>query len=121
MVCARWAKRFEGTVEQIIINKKSKWSTCYITFAENGLGYTRTTQRWLKETQKLFLNKLLDDGLRSGNKTTAEKAEKKNVQRIRFWRLPSRNNNKDYLPVTTIKSYFSKRAAKEKKRNLRRR
>ena len=43
MVCDRWAKRFEGTVEQISVNnkKKGKWSTCYINSAENGLGYTR--------------------------------------------------------------------------------
>ena len=61
--------------------------------------------------QKLLLNKLFDDGLRSGNKITAEKAEK----RMRKEFVPE-----DYLPVTTIKSYFARRAAKKKKqkRNL---
>ena len=56
--------------------------------------------------QKLLLNKLFDDGLRSGNKITAEKAEK----RMRKEFVPE-----DYLPVTTIKSYFARRAAKKKK------
>ena len=49
--------------------------------------------------QKLFLNKLFDDGLRSGNKITAEKAEKRMHKEF----LPE-----DYLPVTTIKSNFSR-------------
>ena len=55
------------------------------------------------------MNQFLDSGAKSGNKITAEKAE----QRMRKQFDPT-----DYLPVTTIKSYFSKRVAKKKKREI---
>ena len=64
-----------------------------------GWAITERSHRRLKEMQKLFLNKLFDDGLRSGNKITAEKAEKRMHKEF----LPE-----DYLPVTTIKSNFSR-------------
>ena len=60
------------------------------------------TQRRLIKTQKA----LFDNGAKSGNKITAEKTEK---------RMRKQFEAKDYLQVTTIKSYFSRRAAKNKK------
>ena len=56
--------------------------------------------------QKEFLHKLLGDGEKSGNKVTAEKAKQK-MQKL--------FDPEDYLPVSTIKSYFSRRASKKKK------
>ena len=55
------------------------------------------------------MNQFLDSGAKSTNKITAEKAE----QRMRKQFDPT-----DKLPVTTIKSYFSKRVAKKKKREI---
>ena len=49
---------------------------------------------------------MFDDGDKSGNKVSAEKAEQK--KRKQF-------DPKDYLPVSTIESYFSRRASKKKK------
>ena len=63
----------------------------------------------MNKTQKVFLNQFLDSGAKPANKITAEKAE----QRMRKQFDPT-----DYLPVTTIKSYFSKRVAKKKKREI---
>ena len=57
----------------------------------------------MKEAQKLFLNKLFDNGLRWGNKITAEKA----AQKICSWKLSSCNNNK---------VVFFKTSCKEKKK-----
>ena len=71
-----------------------------------GWAIPEQTQRQLKEIQKLFLSKLFNDGLRSRNKITAEKAEK---------RMGKEFVHKDYLSVTTIKTCFSRGAAKKKK------
>ena len=56
MVCDRWAKRFEGTVEQISVNnnKKSKLLTCYINSAKNWLGYTRTNPKMIERGTKII-------------------------------------------------------------------
>ena len=50
--------------------------------------------------------KQIDNGEKSGNKVSAEKAEQK------MWK---QFDPEDYLPVGTIKSYFSRRASKKKK------
>ena len=71
-----------------------------------GWAILERVQRRLTATQKEFLNKLLDDGEKSGNKVSAEKAKQK--MRKQF-------DPEDYLPVSTIKSYFSRRASKKKK------
>ena len=71
-----------------------------------GWAIPERVQRRLTATQKEFLNKLLDDGEKSGNKVSAEKAKQK--MRKQF-------DPEDYLPVSTIKSYFSRRASKKKK------
>ena len=60
MVCDRWAKIFEGTVEQIIVNnKKSKWSTCYIKSAENRLGYARTNPKMTERGAKITFKQII--------------------------------------------------------------
>ena len=71
-----------------------------------GWAIPERVQRRLTAAQKEFLNKLLDDGEKSGNKVSAEKAKQK--MRKQF-------DPEDYLPVSTIKSYFSRRASKKKK------
>ena len=50
---------------------------------------------------KELLNKIYDDGKKSGNKLSAVQAEKQ----LRKTLKPD-----EYLPVATIKSYFSRRA-----------
>ena len=71
-----------------------------------GWAIPERTQRRFNKTQKAFLNQLFDSGAKSGNKITAEKAEQ---------RMCKQFDPRDYLSVTTIKSYFSRRAAKKKK------
>lgn len=48
------------------------------------------------------MNKLFNEGEKSGNKVSAEKAEKQ---------IRKKFDVEDYLPVNTIKSYFSRRSA----------
>ena len=69
-------------------------------------GLLQKEHRRLNKTQKAFLNQLFDNGTKSGNKITAEKAEQ---------RMGKQFDPRDYLPVTPVKSYFSRRAAKKKK------
>ena len=71
-----------------------------------GWAIPERVQRKLTAAQKEFLNKSFDDGEKSGNKVSAEK----NKQKMR-----KQFDSEDYLPVSTIKSYFSRRASKKKK------
>ena len=52
------------------------------------------------------MNKLFHSGAKSGNKIAAEKDEQ---------RMSKQFDPRDYLPGTTIKSYFSRRVTKKKK------
>ena len=52
------------------------------------------------------MNKLFHSGAKSGNKIAAEEDEQ---------RMSKQFNPRDYLPGTTIKSYFSRRVTKKKK------
>ena len=58
--------------------------------------------RQLNDRQQILLNKLFDDGERTGNKATAEEV---------FQELLNKFSASEYLPVCTIKSYFSRRAS----------
>ena len=71
-----------------------------------GWAIPERVQRRLTAAQKEFLHKLLDDGEKSGSKVSAEKAKQKMQEQF---------DPEDYLPVSTIKSYFSRRASKNKK------
>ena len=108
MVADKWVKRFEGTVEQRSSNadKINEGRQLESNLLKMGWAIPERVQRRLTAAQKEFLNKLLDDGEKSGNKVSAEKAKQK--MRKQF-------DPEDYLPVSTIKSYFSRRASKKKK------
>ena len=56
MVFDRWAKRFEGTFEQISVNNKKKVNGQHATSILLKMGWTipERTQRRLKEMQRLF-------------------------------------------------------------------
>ena len=56
--------------------------------------------RRLNARQRTFLNKLFDDGERTGKKPT--------VQEV-FQEMQNKFSSSEYLPVGTIKSYFSRR------------
>ena len=58
--------------------------------------------RQLNDRQRIFLNKLFDDGERTGNKVTAEEV---------FQEMLNKFSASEYLPVRMIKSYFSRRAS----------
>ena len=108
MVADKWVKRFEGTVEQRSSNadKINEGRQLESNLLKMGWAIPERVQRRLTTAQKEFLHKLLDDGEKSGNKVSAEKAKQK--MRKQF-------DPEDYLPVSTIKSYFSRRASKNKK------
>ena len=67
---------------------------------KKGWGIPGRVQRRLTDTQKRLLNIIYDDGKKSGNKLSAVQAEKQ----LRKTLKPD-----GYLPVATIKSYFSRR------------
>ena len=69
-------------------------------------GLYQKEHRRSNKTQNAFLNQLFHSGVKSRNKITAEKAEQSMCKQF---------DSRDYLTVTTIKSYFSRRAAKKKK------
>ena len=54
MVCDRWAKGFEGTVEQISVNNKKKGQHATSILLKMGWTIPERTQRRLKEMQRLF-------------------------------------------------------------------
>ena len=58
--------------------------------------------RQLNDRLQTFLKKLFDDGERTGNKLTAEEV---------FHEMQNKFSASEYLPVGTIKSYFSRRAS----------
>ena len=58
--------------------------------------------RQLNDRQRIFLNKLFDDGERTGKKVTAEEV---------FQEMLNKFSASEYLPVRMIKSYFSRRAS----------
>ena len=57
----------------------------------------------MSEEQKSFLNNIFSEGEKKGCKATAENA----LAKMRMQFMP-----KDYLPVSTIRSYFSRGAKK---------
>ena len=108
MVADKWVKRFEGTVELKSSNadKINEGQQLESNLLKMGWTIPERVQRRLTAAQKEFLNKLLDDGKKSDNKVSAEKAKQK---------IQKQFDPEDYLPVSTIKSYFSRRASKKKK------
>ena len=58
--------------------------------------------RRLNDRLQTFLNKLFNDGERTGNKLTAEEV---------FQEMRNKFSFTEYLPVGTIRSYFSRRAS----------
>ena len=69
------------------------------------LGWTipKRYNRKLNEEQKSFLNNIFSEDEKKGCKATAENA----LAKMRMQFMP-----KDYLPVSNIQSYFSRRAKK---------
>ena len=65
--------------------------------------------RSLTSAQKSVLNKISDRGEQSGNKASTEKAEKELRKALKA---------AEYLPVSKIKSYFSRRTALKKKKKI---
>ena len=90
----KWVKRFEGTIEQR--------SSSYNNIANGEHSKSNLLQMdWaIQERTQKRLNKT------RFNKLTTEKAEQ---------RMRKQFERRDYLQVTSIKSYFSRRAAKKKK------
>ena len=68
---------------------------------KKGWGIYGRVQRRLTDTQKRLLNKILDDDKKTGNKLTTAQVE----EQLRKTLTPE-----EYLPVATIKSYFSRTA-----------
>ena len=67
---------------------------------KKGWGIPGRVERRLTDTQKMPLNKIYDDGKKSGNKLSAAQAEKQ----LRKTLTPN-----EYLQVAIMKSYFSRR------------
>ena len=67
---------------------------------KKGWGIPSRVERRLTDTQKTPLNKIYDDGKKSGNKLSAAQAEKQ----LRKTLTPN-----EYLQVAIMKSYFSRR------------
>ena len=68
-----------------------------------GWAIPKRYNRRLSEEQKSFLNNIFSEREKKGCKATAENA----LAKMRMQFMP-----KDYLPVSTIRSYFSRRAKK---------
>lgn len=68
-----------------------------------GWAIPKRYNRRLSEEQKSFLNNIFIEGEKKGCKATAENA----LAKMRMQFMP-----KDYLPVSIIRSYFSRRAKK---------
>ena len=88
MVADKWVKRFEGTVEQRSSNA-DKINEGQQLESKMGWAIPERVQRGLTTTQKEFLNKLLDDREKSGNKMSAEKAKQKMRKQFDLERLSS--------------------------------
>ena len=105
LVADKWVKRFHQSTPHSIEKQMPSLSTtmmCCTSGSKHCLkkvwGIPGRVQRLLTDTQKRLLNKICHDGKKSGNKLSAAKAEKQ----LRKTLTPD-----EYLPVTTIKSYFS--------------
>ena len=67
---------------------------------KKGWGIPGRVERRLTDTQKTPLNKIYDDGKKSGHELSAAQAEKQ----LRKTLMPN-----EYVPVAIMKSYFSRR------------
>ena len=108
-VADKWVKRFEQNtsssagVESTSTSKLPRPPTNSITkptTLKRGWAIPSRIQRRLTKVQKQLLNTIYDEGEKSGNKSSPEEAE----QKLRKTLRPN-----EYLPVSTIKSYFSRR------------
>ena len=102
-VTDEWVKRFavEGAGSSNTTSNNGSASivsnACQL---QMGWAIPKRSNRTLSNTQKKFLNKLFDDGEKLGVKVTAEHAFK--LMRKEFDRV-------NFLPLNSIKSYFSRR------------
>ena len=101
-VSDNWVKRFsiDSTSSENLIHVK--FVNCNQQNKNLSIGWAipkRCTRR-LNVVQKNFLNKVFDDGTVSKSKVSAEKA----LQMMKESLQP-----KDFLPLSSIKSYFSRR------------
>ena len=104
----KWVSRFEGESLEVSVELPSRDTTQLSDTQALLMGWAIPVRivRRLTDAQKEFLNKIFDEGASTGNKSSAEKAERK----MRNHFTPN-----DYLRVSTIKSYFSRRVAMIKK------
>ena len=106
-VTDKWVKRFhqstplsiEKQMPSLPSNMMCSTSGSKHRF-KKGWGIPGRVQRQLTDNQKRLLKKIFDDGKKSGNKFSAAQAEKQ---------LSKTLTPDEYLPVATIKSYFSRR------------
>jgi hypothetical protein len=102
-----WVRRFclDNDDRSTITNESfqtEKSRKCEVML-EMGWAIPKRSNRRLNDEQKSFLNRIFDEGEKKGCKETPETASAK---------IKETFTPKDYLPVSTIKSYFSRRAKK---------
>ena len=103
-VSDRWVKRF--CVDEPIGNAVRIVDYDLLvsdSVVDMGWAIPKRNVRRFNDTQKQFLNKLFDDGELTKSKVSPEMALKK---------MKDVFDPKDFLPLTSIKSYFSRRAKK---------
>ena len=106
-VTDNWVRRYqEGNTSQMHIVQPNSFSEDTTNQLKKGWAIPERTNRRLTVAQKTLLNNIYDRGELSGNKASAAKAEKE----LRKVLTPA-----EYLPVSTIKSYFSRRTVLKKK------
>lgn len=107
-VTDNWVQRFqEGSIQQqMTLANQDFFSTKSTVCLRKGWAIPKRVTRRLTKAQKTILNKIYDHGEVSGNKASADKAEK---ELRRVLKPP------EWLLVSTIKSYFSRRTALKKK------
>ena len=106
-VADKWVRRFHQSIPHSIEKQMPSLSsnmTCSTSglkhHLKKGWGIPGRVQRWQTDTQKRLLKKIYDDGKKSGNKLSAVQTEKQ---------LKKTLTPDEYLPVATIKSYFSRK------------
>ena len=106
-IADKWVKRFHQSTPHSTEKQMPSLSSNMACLTSDSIhrlkkywGIPGRVQRQLTDTHKCLLNKIYDDGKKSGNKLSAAQAEKQ----LRKTLTPE-----EYLPAATIKSYFLRR------------
>jgi hypothetical protein len=107
-VSDNWVKRFAGDDAESTMQSSDQAANVSLSSCDGesklrmGWAIPQRVQRRLSNLQKNFLNQLFDEGEITGAKVTGEQALKLMKEKI--------DDPSQFLPLSTIKSYFGRRA-----------